>query len=139
MTYIKQHFLVVATAVLCALLFSQVSYSGENTSISQEELLTRIQQNDANLAIIDIRTVREFNNGHVPGAINLPHRDILKNSALLEEYLDKDIVLYCHSGVRVGKVLRGVSGLGSLKSKALIHLKGDYRAWHARQLPISYP
>ena len=53
--------------------------------------------------IIDVRTAEEFAAGHFPGAINIPHEDIIQG---IEEYnvgKDQTVLLYCRSGNRSGQ------------------------------------
>ena len=53
--------------------------------------------------IIDVRTAEEFAAGHFPGAINIPHEDIVQG---IEEYnvgKDQTVLLYCRSGNRSGQ------------------------------------
>jgi len=53
--------------------------------------------------IVDVRTAEEFAAGHFPGAINIPHEDIIQG---IEEYnvgKDQTVLLYCRSGNRSGQ------------------------------------
>ena len=53
--------------------------------------------------IIDVRTAEEFAAGHFPGAINIPHEEIVQE---IEEYnvgKDQTVLLYCRSGNRSGQ------------------------------------
>jgi len=150
---IKYNDALLILSIFLTFVVSTGSYAQTDTISSidkkttQAELLKRIKASDNKLVIIDVRTKREFYRGHIPTAINLPHRDLLQNINLLNEYKNKDIVLYCHSGVRVGKVLRKVMQSNSesvipnesRNNPKLIHLLGDYRGWHAQALPIEHP
>jgi len=51
------------------------------------------------MILIDVRTEKEFNNGHIDGAI---HHDIMDMMESMYPYLDKntEISLYCESGNR---------------------------------------
>ncbi len=118
--------------------FSQISCSadasGGVTHLSQEETLSKISTQD-NVVLIDVRTTGEYNNGHIPNAVNIPHKELLNNISLLDKYKDKDLVLYCHSGVRVGKVTDVLSKLRG----DVYHIKGDYRAWRANGQTLDRP
>ena len=48
--------------------------------------------------LVDVRTAREHEAGHLEGDLHLPMEDIFSNFELLEE--DSPVVLYCRSGVR---------------------------------------
>jgi len=51
---------------------------------------------------IDVRTVDEFNQHHVTGAINIPYEEIDSGIARLGLEKDSMIYLYCKSGRRAG-------------------------------------
>jgi phage shock protein E len=51
--------------------------------------------------IIDVRTTSEFDEGHFPGAINIPVDQVLSKLGELKE-MQSPIVAYCRSGARSG-------------------------------------
>lgn len=51
--------------------------------------------------VIDVRTPREFSDGHVEGSINIPLNVIGKNIADIKKY-NKQIITCCRSGARSG-------------------------------------
>jgi len=114
--------------VLSLLSFS--AYSGNVSNISQQELLDA----DANnLVIVDVRTPEEFQQGHVPNAINVPLSEIIDNPAILLSSKGKPIVLYCRSGYRAGKAAEALQKDGY---QNLSHLEGDMQAWLKEGLAI---
>lgn len=53
------------------------------------------------LFVIDVREASELEeNGHIPGAVNIPLKTLADNPALLPADLDAPIVVYCKSGTR---------------------------------------
>lgn len=52
--------------------------------------------NNSNVVILDVRTVEEYNEGHIMNAINIPIDDI--DTINIEK--DKTIYIYCASGNR---------------------------------------
>jgi len=105
--------------------------------LSQEAFVDFAQQADT--VVIDLRTKREYAKGYIPGAINLPHRDIIKGKLSLDAYKDKKVVFYCHTGVRVGIVNQYLERNPTLSHDNVYHLKGDFRAWRARGNNIVMP
>lgn len=61
-----------------------------------------------NVVIIDVRTVEEYKEGHIDGAINLP-LDIISN---IDVSKDKKIIVYCRSGRRSNLAAIELIGLG---------------------------
>ena len=53
--------------------------------------------------IIDVRTAEEFAAGHFPGAINIPHEDIIQGIEAHNVGKDQTVLLYCRSGNRSGQ------------------------------------
>jgi phage shock protein E len=49
---------------------------------------------------LDVRTPAEFAAGHVKGAVLVPHDQVGARLAELEQYRDRDLVVYCRSGRR---------------------------------------
>ena len=123
--------------ILLLIAFTSLSYAAEFkdgvTHISQAEFMEKIKE--PNVVVIDVRTKREYKKGHIEGAINHPHKLILKDSSVLDQYAGKDIIFHCHTGIRAKIVTDYVRG-SKIEEARLFHLKGDYRAWRARDLPI---
>ncbi len=68
-----------------------------------------------NRLVIDVRELFEFSEGHVSGAINIPSGDFLDESVvskLKEKQGDREIILYCRTGVRAGNCLKILEGHG---------------------------
>jgi rhodanese-related sulfurtransferase len=56
--------------------------------------LTAAAQGPPDFVLLDVRSPESFGNGHVPGAVNLPHRNIVE--AALTEYPEGTLfVVYC--------------------------------------------
>jgi rhodanese-related sulfurtransferase len=111
-------------AILCILsILSITAYSADVSNISQQELL---EVNTNNVVIVDVRTLEEFQQGHVPNAINVPLSDIIDNPAILTPFKEKLIVLYCRSGYRAGKASEALHKEGH---ENLRHLEGDIQGW----------
>jgi phage shock protein E len=60
--------------------------------------------------LYDVRTAEEYEVGHIPGAINIPH-DVIGRTIPIEDK-DTPIVLYCRSGNRSGTAYRDLKSLG---------------------------
>jgi phage shock protein E len=62
--------------------------------------------------VIDVRTPEEYEQGHYPGAVNIPHEQILAGVRSRALGPDDPIVLYCRSGNRSGKAHTTLSDAG---------------------------
>ncbi|MDO5043862.1 MAG: rhodanese-like domain-containing protein [Coriobacteriia bacterium] len=53
-----------------------------------------------NALLVDVRYLKEFNEGHVPGAINIPLPELADRMQKELPNTDQDIFIYCRSGNR---------------------------------------
>ena len=107
------------------LLMSFDALSAELWSVAQ--LQKAISKSGHKPVLLDVRAQSEYNDGHIQDAINIPHDQILKEPQLLSAYKDSQVVVFCRSGVRAGKVIEMLEGLGF---KEIIDIDGDMLAWN---------
>jgi rhodanese-related sulfurtransferase len=55
--------------------------------------------------ILDVRSRREYKEGHLNGAINIPLSEIKKNAEQYVPYKQRKILIYCQYGVRSKKAV----------------------------------
>jgi phage shock protein E len=65
-------------------------------NVTAEELRQLIDQKEK-MVLVDARTVGEFQDGHIPSAINIPPEKIKEISRYLPENRDALIIFYCRS------------------------------------------
>ncbi|MFC2145635.1 rhodanese-like domain-containing protein [Actinomycetota bacterium] len=75
----------------------KVSEAAEIKPIDPEEVY-EIIKNDEDYLIVDVRTIEEYNSGHIEGALLLPVQEL--EDRLNELPMDKPIIVYCRSGNR---------------------------------------
>lgn len=61
---------------------------------------------------IDVRSASEYADGHIAGAVNIPHTEIAEQITTLKLDKDTKIALYCGSGRRAGIALETLQQLG---------------------------
>ena len=73
-------------------------------------------RNTAGAVLLDVRTVDEYAEGHIPGSINIPLDTV---ASVLERIPDKDTPLFVHclSGGRSGKAVAFLKKLGYTQVK----------------------
>jgi rhodanese-related sulfurtransferase len=94
--------------------------------ISPAQVRKQVAADPQSLVILDVRRPDEYEAGHVPGAINIPHDEIAARLAELEASKDKPIVAYCGSGRRAAIALAVLHEAGFAR---LLHLTGDMPGW----------
>ena len=125
---------LILTVAICLSCFS---WSASKT-ISVKQLNEAISSTDMvfDSTIVDVRTPDEFARGHVPGAINIPHKEIGKHLTKLSA-LEKDgLILYCRSGKRAARAIQTLSEAGF---NNVVHMQGDMTAWLSAKLPVQLP
>jgi len=93
--------------------------------ITVHELKTKLDE----VRIIDVREAEEFAGGHVPNAVNVPLGAFIRDLKRKGEEMvpkDKEVVVYCGSGVRGGIAASFVQEKGWENVK---NLTGGYAAW----------
>ncbi|QCD53147.1 MULTISPECIES: rhodanese-like domain-containing protein [unclassified Campylobacter] len=66
-----------------------------------------------NLLVIDVRAKKDYDEGHIQGAINIPDGEPLENyKAILEANKDKKIVAHCYTGNRSAKLVETLTAQG---------------------------
>jgi rhodanese-related sulfurtransferase len=102
-------------------------------SVSQDEIVASLGTAQVPL-LLDVRTKREFNNGHLPDALLIPVGEL---SERLEEVRQasegREVVVYCERGARALKAGRDLVSAGFEK---VGHLEGDMAAWRTENRPI---
>lgn len=76
------------------------------------------------MMLLDVRTNKEYEGGHIPGAVHVPLSDIGGKIKKLKK--DKELVVYCQNGNRSIWAIKRLIGMGY---KNLYNLKGGYNAW----------
>lgn len=102
------------------------------TVASPADATTLINRNDA--VVVDVRTDKEYNEGHIINSIHIPQTDIKSHLSELEKYKQKPIIVSCRSGQRSGQVC------STLKKQGFEHvynLAGGVVAWQNANFPLT--
>ncbi|HEX3049926.1 MAG TPA: rhodanese-like domain-containing protein [Aggregatilineaceae bacterium] len=85
------------------------------------------------LLLVDVRTVDEYIEGHIEGAINIPITEITAHLDMLPE-LEQPMVIYCGSGHRSAMAMTVFNLLGYVNARNML---GGVKAWTAAELPLT--
>lgn len=118
----KMNVLRWATSAL-VLLLTPLAWA--STPIQAEELLRRLGDGKAPL-ILDVRTPEEYAEGHIPGAVLVPHDQIDDYRQFLQPLLDQEVVVYCRSGRRAEQAVEALQGMGASRLRML---DGHWQEW----------
>ena len=76
----------------------------DNITGREAEKMINDDKHDKDLIILYVREPKDFNNGHLLNAINIPIEDIDKRMDELRNYKSKDIIVYCNTGRKSAEV-----------------------------------
>jgi len=102
------------------------------THITQAELLLMIEQGKPP-AIVDVRSRRAYDRGHVPGAVHIPFWAALSRADLIPASQDSPVVVYCEHGPRAGMSRLAFRMRGF---DQVLYLDGHMQGWRDAGLPL---
>jgi thioredoxin 1 len=123
---------VLYSFLVIGLLFSCGPKEGHQDLIASEFQTAMSAESDAQ--ILDVRTIDEFQNGHIEGAINADVNSAAFQQIASDLNKDKTVFVYCLSGAR------SASAAGMLKEmgfKSIVNLTGGMLAWRSANLPVA--
>ena len=82
--------------------------------------------------VIDVRQPSEYEEGHIPGAVNIPLRELAANVDKIPT--DTQVFVYCKSGYRAGVA---VSSLRMMGYDNALSFSGSWLAWTAAEEEVS--
>jgi adenylyltransferase/sulfurtransferase len=100
---------------------------GHTLTVKQlEEMLDQRDSRERDFVLIDVRESVEREINEIPGSILIPKGNFQTGEALAELPQDKQVVLYCKTGVRSAEVLAMVHDAGLADA---VHVGGGVSAW----------
>jgi thioredoxin len=101
--------------------------------LTATDFQTEINSADAG-QILDVRTIDEYNNGHIEGAILADISSNLFQEVASKLDKDKPVFVYCLSG---GRSSAAANQLKEMGFKSITNLSGGMLAWQSANLPVS--
>ena len=85
------------------------------------------------VVVVDVRTPKEFNEGHIAGATNIDFRadDFAKRIGQLDK--DKTYLVHCAAG---GRSTQSLATFKKQQIQSLYHLDGGFNSWKKEGLPV---
>jgi rhodanese-related sulfurtransferase len=120
-------FLYITLGVVVAvLIFAAISYfriKKSVTTLTQEQFIEGYRK----AQLIDVREAKDFANGHILGARNIPQTQL--NQRYKEIRADKPVYIYDQNGVRSGRVALFLKKKGY---DQLYQLQGGFKQWSGK-------
>jgi rhodanese-related sulfurtransferase len=113
------------------LLWPLVRQGPGGASVTTLEATQLINRQDG--LVLDVRTVEEFQKGHILNARNIPLSQLDIRLADLEKYKEKPIIIACETGNRSGSAAAVLRKRGFVQ---VYNLSGGIGAWQQAGLPV---
>jgi rhodanese-related sulfurtransferase len=113
-----------------ALLWPLLTQRGKRATPQDVTLLI----NRSKATIVDVRDAKEFAEGHLPDAKNIPLADLDKRVGELEKFKSKSVVVVCKSGARASAAAAKLAKAGFTD---VVNLDGGVAAWQKAGLPLA--
>jgi adenylyltransferase/sulfurtransferase len=109
----------------CGALSDEASDAVVGSTITAPEL-KEWQDAGKPIHLVDVREPAEWEIVRIPGAVLVPKGEILSGAALADLPQDRQVVLYCKTGIRSAEALAAVKAAGF---KDAVHLQGGVSSW----------
>ena len=127
---IEHYFYSVPLLVVSILLIRSNAIKG-GKKITPQDLINLTNQDAAQL--IDLRSLNEFDDGHITGSINIPYTDLEDRIHEIKKQEDKSLVLICDTGSQSANAGEVLNKSGFEKT---VILSGGIGAWRLDNLPL---
>lgn len=115
--------------LLVALLVYLKQKSGKTVSPQQATLLV----NRSNGVLLDVREKKEFDKGHIVGAINIPLAKLGERVSELNKHRDSPLIVVDHMGQQSAEAVKVLTQAGFTQ---VVRMAGGMTEWRAQSLPL---
>ncbi len=129
--FIGNHPYLVGTFLVLLLLFIRNESRRGGQSVSPQQLVDMVNRDNA--VVVDVRERKEFQAGHIAGAVNIPQNALEGRLAELDKYQDRPIVVACKMGQNAGAAGTLLRKRGF---KNVSRLAGGMGEWRNQNLPV---
>jgi sulfur-carrier protein adenylyltransferase/sulfurtransferase len=118
----------------CGVVSEEASAATLGATITTAELKDWLDAGKS-IELIDVREPAEYEIVKIPGSTLIPKGDIVSGAALASLPQDKQLVLYCKTGIRSAEALAAVKAAGF---RDAVHVQGGVVSW-VRHVDPSLP
>jgi len=118
----------------CGAVSDEAATAARGSTISPRELKDWLDAGKS-IELVDVREPNEYEIVAIPGSVLIPKDRILSGAALADLPQDRQLVLYCKTGVRSAEALAAVKNAGF---RDAVHVQGGVVGW-VKQIDPSLP
>lgn len=120
-------------ALLVLLVVTEIRRRGQGANELSTMEVVQLMNRKPTL-LLDVREDREFEEGHIKDARQIPLGQINNRAGEIEKYKNKNVVAYCRTGHRSASACARLRKLGF---ESVYNLRGGITAWQRDNLPLS--
>lgn len=129
--FIGNHLLLAGMWVVTLLAIIVYHARAAAASVGPQQAVTMINREGA--IVVDIRDRKEFDQGHIAGAVNIPLAKLKQRMAELNKHRDKPKLVVCKLGQQSGAAVKSMEEAGHEK---VAKMTGGISEWTARSFPL---
>lgn len=128
--FISEQWVLVSILLVLVYLLAITERIKSGKAVGVHEVTRLLNSNEA--VLLDLREAREFSEGHIVNAVNIPFNKVAERIAELEKNRDKIIILADKLGQHAGAVGRRLQKQGYQVRR----LAGGIAEWQNQNLPL---
>lgn len=129
--FISNHYILCGIFLVLLILLAITEIQRGGRSINCAQLTTLLNSNQG--VVVDIRSLKDFNTGHITDSYNIPFEKLEHRLTELNKYkADKTIIIVDSQGQQSGSATRDLKKAGF----TVVKLSGGIANWQADGLPL---
>lgn len=128
--FVSNHYVLSSLFVVLLILFILNEMNKGGRSLSNRELTALVNGDQG--VVLDIRAKKDFDAGHIVGALHMPYEKLATRMVELEKHKDKTIIVVCAMGQTAGPACAQLKKAGYTVAK----LSGGMGSWRGDNLPV---
>ncbi len=131
--YLTHHPYLSGAAVVIAILVIVNEFLERAKSFAALGASQAVQMMNQGALVLDVRGKEAYEAGHIGEARSISDADLAPQAETLKKWREKNVIVYCDTGVRSASVARSLSTLGFAK---VFNLAGGLDAWRKENMPV---
>lgn len=129
--FATNNFMLIAAWLLTLLMLMWSEGQKAGKSVSPAVATQLMNKQDA--VLIDVRTKKEWDTGHITGSRHIPLADFTRRINEIEKFKTRPVVVVCNLGQTAGSASKQLKAAGF---ENVVRLQGGITEWKSQNLPI---
>lgn len=118
---------------ILALALSALTMFAADIKVVSVEDAAKLVKTDTNVVVLDIRTPKEFQAGHIKGATNINIGDLDFADRIKKLDKSKTYIIHCQAGSRSARACEQIK---TMDFDHMLHMKEGFGAWQKSGQPV---